>query len=275
MVKIITDSTCDLTLEELEQLDVEMLSLRVNFGKEEFLDKRTITNEEFYEKLEKSNDLPTTTLISIGEFQEAFERYPNEEIVVLPISTGLSGTYQSAMMAKEMSDRKDIYVVETGGATLCLGLLVRQAVLMSRQGMSAQEIAEKIKALSKRVKLYAVIDTLKYLVKGGRLTGVQGAFGEMLNIKPIITIEEGLVKNIGKARGAKAARSKLIELVTQESQIDWEMPVAFAHTNNTVLMNELMKELNQEDNPETHMIGSVVGTHAGPGAVAVIFFEKE
>ena len=275
MAKIITDSTCDLTLEELKRLDVEMLSLKVNFGKEEFLDKRTITDDEFYKKLKKSKDLPTTTLISIGEFQETFDRYPTEEIVVLPISSKLSGTYQSAMMAKEMTGRSDIYVVETSSVTLCLGLLVRQAVLMNQQGVDGQTIAEKIKELSKRVKVYAMIDTLKYLVKGGRLTGVQGALGEMLNVKPLITVEDGAIKNIGKARGTKAARSRLVEMVTKERQIDWEMPVVFAHTNNKELLKELMEDLQQKDNPEIHIIGAVVGTHVGPGAIAAVFFEKE
>lgn len=274
MPVIITDSTCDLSLKQAEALGVEMLSLRVNFGMEEFLDKRTITNEAFYRKMQESAELPTTTLISVGEFSDAFARHAKEPIVAILLSHKLSGTYQSAMVAKELSGRDDIYLVDSLSVTLGLGMLVRYAAKLRDEGQTAAQIAQKVTEQRGRLRLYAVIDTLKYLVKGGRLSGVQGAVGSVLGVKPIVALVDGEVRNLGKARGMKAGVKEVVRLAGEGAEIDRTMPHCLAHTGSPEAVALLQTELNLQA-AESFLIGSVVGTHAGPGAAAVVYFAKE
>ena len=274
MPVIITDSTCDLSLKQAEALGVEMLSLRVNFGMEEFLDKRTITNEAFYRKMQESAELPTTTLISVGEFSDAFARHAKEPIVAILLSHKLSGTYQSAMVAKELSGRDDIYLVDSLSVTLGLGMLVRYAAKLRDEGQTAAQIAQKVTEQRGRLRLYAVIDTLKYLVKGGRLSGVQGAVGSVLGVKPIVALGDGEVRNLGKARGMKAGVKEVVRLAGEDADIDRTMPHCLAHTGSPEAVALLQMELNLQE-AESFLIGSVVGTHAGPGAAAVVYFVKE
>ena len=272
---IVCDSTCDLSLEETQALDVIMLSLKVNFGPESYEDKRTITNEEFYEKLEKSEELPTTSLINVGDFLNVFAQYPNEDIVVLTISSKLSGTYQSAVIAKDQLGRDDIYLVDTSTTAIGLGLLVNIAAQKRDEGMSAKEIATYIQEISKRVRIFAILDTLKYLVKGGRLSSVQGAIGSMLTLKPIITLQDGLVKNIAKSRGMDAAIKNVVEMIDTQEKIDRSMPMAFCHAGNLPALKKLVAKLGGDPDAEYGYLGSVVGTHTGPGTIAVAYFVEE
>lgn len=269
---IVTDSTCDLPLQETEALQVEMLSLKVVFGSEVYEDKRTITNEEFYKKLESSKALPTTSLVSVGDFLDVFARHKQESIVVLTLSAKFSGTHQSAVVAKEMTGREDIYIVDTETISIALGMLVKQAVILRDEGADAQKIAAQIAEDSKRLRIYGIFDTLHYLVKGGRLSGVQGFVGSVLALKPILTIVHGNLSSIAKARGMAAAIRSLVEILQHTDIIDTEMPVSFAHSGNPAKMLELKKQLKIKQSDGEYTLGSVVGTHAGPGAIIVAFF---
>ncbi|MEG1650400.1 MAG: DegV family protein [Oscillospiraceae bacterium] len=277
MAIILTDSTCDIGISELNALHVEMLSVKVSFGTDEYADKRGITNEEFYNRLEQCDELPTTTLINIGEFIEAYDRFKHDDIVVITLSSKLSGTYQSAVAACSMSHRDNIFVVDSATVSGGLALLVKQAVKLRDEGFGAREIADKIELLKGRVRTIAMIDTLKYLVKGGRLSGVSGAVGSVLGIKPICSIENGVVNNIAKARSVGCAINEIVRIVTMDKPIDRLLPHIYVHTNNDNAMNQLIDKLDSADGAsfDRYMIGSVVGTHAGPGAVAVCYFEKD
>jgi DegV family protein with EDD domain len=156
-----------MSLEETQKLGVEMISLKVNFGAQQFADKRTITNKEFYLKLAASSTVPTTSLVNANEFVEVFERYPDDDLVVLPLSSVLSGTYQSAVVAKSIVARENIYPVDTQTVTIGLGLLVKYAVKLKAEGMSGEQIARLIAQAAKNVRILGIIDTLKYLVKAG------------------------------------------------------------------------------------------------------------
>ncbi|NTU88536.1 MAG: DegV family protein [Actinobacteria bacterium] len=272
---IICDSTCDLSVEETQALNVIMLSLKVNFGAESYEDKRTITNEEFYEKLEKSEELPTTSLLNVGDFLNVFTKYPNEEIVVLTLSSKLSGTYQSAVMAKAQLERDNIYLVDTATVAIGLGMLVKLAAQKRDEGMAAREIASFIQDISKRVRVYAVLDTLKYLVKGGRLSSVQGAIGSMLTLKPTIALQDGLVNSIAKNRGMDAAIKNVVEIIDTQDKIDRSMPISFCHSGNLPALKKLVAKLGGDPNVEYGYLGSVVGTHTGPGTIAVSYFAEE
>jgi DegV family protein with EDD domain len=274
MLKIITDSTCDLSLEELKALDVTMLSLKVNFGLDSFEDKREITNEEFYEKLKSSKELPTTSLVGVGDFIEVFERFPDDSIVVITIASKLSGTYQSAMTAKQDLGRDDIYIVDSGSVAMALGMLVKFAAQMRDKGVPADKIYEEITKMASKVRIFAALDTLQYLVKGGRLSGMQGAIGSVLSFKPIVSIEDGVVSSVAKARGMKAAVQRVVEMVKSNPEVNFEMPISFAHSGNMAMLDVLVEQMDVPNFGGKYYLGSIVGTHSGPGAVAIAYFLK-
>ena len=272
---IMTDSTSDLTLEQASALKIEMLSLKVNFDQESYDDKRTISSEEFYGKLKQSKNLPTTSLIGVGDFLQAFSKFPKEEIVVITLSSKLSGTYQSAEMAKEELGRNDIYLIDSGTITVGLALLVKLAVKMRDEGKSGNEIAAQIRQYAKRTKIYGVMDTLLYLVKGGRLSGVQGALGSVFSLKPVLTIVDGSLSSIAKARGIDKGLQTMLDYIHKDGNLDPSMPVGFAHSLNIPKMHQLQEMMKPNIIDGEYVLGSVVGTHAGPGAVIVAFFSKE
>ncbi len=273
-MKIITDSTCDMSLRETDSLDVEMLSLKVNFGEDEYIDKKTITNEEFYKKLRNCQELPTTSLISVGDFATAFERHNNEEILVLTLSSKFSGTYQSAVIAKEALGRSDIHIVDTETVSIGLGLLVKLAAEKRNNGETAKQIAKDITKLSKKLKVFAILDSLKYLVKGGRLSNAQGAIGSMLAFKPIIAIQNGEVFNISKKCGLKGAVTELAKIITEQGGINFEMPISFTHSGNLPLLRMIYDKLGYSPQEVPYYIGSIVGVHTGPGAAGLAYFDK-
>ncbi len=273
-MKIITDSTSDLMLSETEALDVEMLSLKVNFGEDEYIDKRTITNEEFYLKLQNCQELPTTSLVSVGEFSAAYERYSQEDILVITLSPNFSGTYQSAVLAKEASGRSNIHIIDSESVSIGLGLLVKIAATKSKCGASAQQVAEELTSLAKKIKVYAILDSLKYLVKGGRLSNAEGALGSMLSFKPIITVQNGQVLNVSKKCGLKAAVNEFVKIVAEKDSIDFNMPISFAHSGNPQLLSMIYEKLGHFPQQEPYYIGSIVGVHTGPGAAGIAYFVK-
>ncbi len=266
---IVVDSTCDMTLEEARSLGVSVLVLKVFFGQEGFRDKIDLTGEQFFEKLKASDQMPTTTMVTPEDFLAEFQRHPNEEILVITISQLLSGTCQAAWVAKAESGRQDIYVLDSGSATIGHLILTREAVRLRDEGKSFREICQTLEKIKPRLRIYAVIDTLKYLVKGGRLSGAAGALGTILSLKPIISVRDGTVTSLDKARGSRAAIRRLSQLVAQEP-VDRKLPVAYAHAGDLETLQELSRALGVE--APACWLGSVVGAHAGPGAVAVAYY---
>ncbi len=271
MIRIITDSTSDIPREVAKELNIDVASLKVNFGSEMFVDQVTITNEQFYEKLAESDSLPTTTLVNPQEFMDIYNKYPNDEIIGIFLSSKLSGTYQSAVLAKEESQRDNIYLIDSGTVTAGLALLIKAACQFRDEKMKAKDIVDRIIKLREKVFIYAVIDTLKYLVKGGRISSTSAFVGGMLAIKPIVKVEDGLIVNIDKARGMKASIAKVIEMYKNDA--DFNLPHVGIYSANKENFNTLRDDLN-EPNLQTYSVGSVVGTHAGPGAVGIAFFRK-
>jgi len=270
---IMTDSTSDLTYEEAEALGVEMYSLKVIFGNRIYEDKRTITNVEFYEKLRTSKELPTTSLVSAGEWLDAFRAHPDDDIIVLPLSSGLSGTYAAAWAARDETGRRNIHVIET--STICVGLsmLVKLAVKMRAEGKPVGEIVRYLTRVAPRIRIYVVPETLRYLIRGGRLSLVTGAVGELLSVKPIAMLQNGVVKNMKKARGMNAALNALVEIIMTQFPPDLSMPAAYAHAGNFDGVQALAAKLPFVTHEEPAWMGSVVGTHCGPGSVVVAYFQ--
>lgn len=279
MVRIITDSTSDLPLAHQKSLKIDVLPLSVHFGEEVFRDGVDITNAQFYARLATVETLPTTAQINPETFAALFQSYVDagDQIVGIFLSSAMSGTCQSATIAKDMVDGGEIHIVDSGTVTFAMGLLVEIAANLRDKGHTAAEIAAEITDLSHRQRLLAVVDTLKYLKMGGRISAATAVVGGLLGITPIITIENGLVESIGKARGRKAAFQWMQKRLETE-QPDLTLPVGFAHTNAPEIMAEC-EAFFHDTFPAAPMlesdIGSVVGTHAGPGATGFVYFVKK
>ena len=277
-VRIIIDSTTDLV--SAVKCRTTVIPLTVHFGDEEYIDGVTITHKEFYEKLVETDVLPHTSQATPAAFEKIFEEVKNagDSAVVLTISSKLSGTYQSAIIAADGYD--NIYVVDSDSAAIGAGILAELALQLADAGMDAKAIAEKLEAEKKNVRIIAMVDTLEYLKKGGRVSSAAAFAGGILNIKPVISVVEGEIKMLGKARGSKQGNNLLVTEIDKVGGVDFEKPVLLGYTGlSDVLLQKYIqdsKALWQHSKTElnTTIIGSVIGTHAGPGAIAVAFFKK-
>ncbi|MBQ8860306.1 MAG: DegV family protein [Ruminococcus sp.] len=277
-VKIIVDSTSDLIESVKEQ--VEVVPLTVRFGEEEFIDGVTIDHKMFYEKLIESDVIPTTSQATPSSFVPYFDKVnqSGDSAVVITLSSKLSGTYQSAVIAAE--DYDNIFVVDSASVAIGSGILVELAVKMANDGFTAEEIVEKLKKEKNNVIIVAMLDTLEYLKKGGRISAAVAFAGGVLNIKPVVCVDKGEIKMLGKARGSKQGNNLLVQEIEKAGGVDFGKPVLLGYTG---LSDALLKKY-VEDSKElwSHakaelncaVIGSTIGTHVGPGAVAVAFFKK-
>lgn len=278
MVRIITDSTSDMSAERRSELGIDSAPLTVYFGEESFFDGIDLTPEAFYKKLSTAEKLPTTSQVSPAVFQEMFQKYTDQgdEVVGIFISSKLSGTYQSACMAQDMVKSESIHVIDSLTTTFGLRLLVEEAVKMRDAGMSAAEITEAVSELIPRIRLIAVVGTLKYLKMGGRLSSASATLGTILGICPIVSVIDGLVESVGKCRGQKSAFEFIHKSILRE-EIDTSHFVAFGHTADQAKMDELKDYLLPKVPEINHLegvIGSVIGTHAGPGATGIAYITK-
>ena len=270
-MRIITDSTCDINLDITDKMEVSVTPLKVNFGMKEYVDKYELSSKKFFEMLEESEVIPTTTLVSAGEFEDEFSKH-NEEIVGIFISSKISGTFQAAQMAKKALGREDIYLVDSGTASLGLGLLVRKAVQLREQGLSAKEIYDELNVVKEKLVVYAMVDTLKYLVKGGRLSKTQGMLGSFLSVKPIICVSQGKIESVGKARGVSKSLDLLVSLVNQNYTMKKEEQVVFTFSKNPELLGVIKERFPACKNSVDCEMGSVIGTHVGPNVMGIAFF---
>ncbi len=278
MVKILTDSSCDLSPARCEELGVEMLPITVNFGSESYRANIDISNDEFYEKLAAASELPKTAQITPAFFEDKFREYKEsgDDVVCLFISSMMSGTLQSARLAKNLLGADRIYLPDTLNVTFALGLLVEEAVKMRDRGLSAADIAAEVEKLVPRVRLWALIDDLKYLKMGGRLSATSALVASILGICPIITLENGLVEVVGKARGRKAA-FKFIQGMVDKEPISGDFGVAVGHAAVPAVRDDFIGFMSAELKKRELIkmdIGSIVGTHTGPGACGLAYIRK-
>ena len=278
-VQIITDSTSDLSGEMQKKLGVEVIPLHIFFGGEEYTDGVTLQTKEFYEKLSRSEELPRTVQITPPEFETVFRRVlaQGDQAVVILISSVLSGTYQSACIARDMLGSKDIFVVDSGNVTMGLTVLVEYAVRLRERGLSAGEIFEELERSKDRVRVFAVIDTLKYLQKGGRLSKSTAMIGTLLQVKPVICVYQGDITVIQKVRGTKNAQRWMADML-KEKGIDFSYPFCLGSTNAPEQAEGLRKIMwNQlaDKNCECLEIGGTVGVHAGPNCAGLGCFLAE
>ncbi len=279
MVHIVIDSTSDIPKDVRDRLGLIMVPLTVHFGENAFKDGVEITHDEFYNKLKTADNLPTTSQVNPNEFEEVFNKIIEEgdDIVCLCLSGELSGTYGSSVIAAEAIAPDRIFCVDTKSATFGTYLIIKEAVKMRDKGLTAEEIAENTRALAQKVILLAIVDTLKYLKMGGRISAAAATLCGLLGIHPIIEIRDGKIEVIGKAKGRKAALSKLCDKFL-ENPADFSHGVAFGHSNSPDKLVELMDFFApyiKTDDVITSDVGSVIGTHAGPGALGIAYIPTE
>ena len=279
-IKIIVDSTADMRPEVAAKVGIVPLS--VQFGEKTYISGVDITAQQFYQMLAESEALPTTSQPAPFLFEEAFEQAVSEghEVICLTCSGKLSGTHQSANIAAAEFDGK-VHVLDSNTIALGLGILAEYAVDLAEQGLDPETILEKLTEKREKVRLLALVDTLEYLKKGGRISSAVALAGGLLNIKPVISVNDGEIKLLGKARGARQGTNLLNQEIEKAGSMDFSMPVMLGYTGTRD--DQLQKYIQDSgdlwaDYGETlpvSVVGSVVGTHAGPGAVAVGFFAAE
>ena len=276
--RIIVDSTADLVPEIKKR--VHTVPLTLHFGNEEYIDGVTIDHKEFYEKLIESDVLPTTSQATPDAFIKEFEKTKEngEAAVVITLSSKFSGTFQSATIAA--SEYENIYVVDSASAAMGSGILVELAFRLLDEGKSAQEIAQIIEEEKKKIIVVALVDTLEYLKKGGRISKTVAFAGGVLNIKPVLSVIDGEINMLGKARGSKMGNNLLVEEINKAGGIDFTKPVLLGYSgiSNALLLKYIddSKHIWEGNIKEVRYttLGSVIGTHAGPGAVVVAFYKK-
>ncbi len=278
-VRIIIDSTVNIDPKLKNRFTI--VPLTVHFGDEEYLDGITINHKQFYEKLIESDILPTTSQAPPIAFAEVFEQVAaaGDTAVVITIASQLSGTFQSALVAAQDYEGT-IFVVDSRTAAIGSGILAELALNLARGGASAAEIFDKLLVMRERICLVALLDTLEYLKKGGRISKTAAFAGNLLSIKPVITIKDGVIHTLGKARGSKQGNNLLITEIQNAGGVDFDLPLLLGYTGlSDAMLNKYIEDSagiwqGNVDELATTAIGSVIGTHAGPGAVAVAFFKK-
>ena len=279
-VKFIIDSASDVLPSECKKLDIVHVPLTVRFGDKEFADAVDLSHKKFYKMLTSGKEEhPTTSQVTPAAWAEAMEEVTQngDTAVVITLSSKLSGTYQSACIAAEDFEGK-VFVVDSMTATIGERLLLQYGIQLASEGLDAATIASRLDAVKDKVRIYARLDTLEYLKKGGRISATTAVVGTMLNIKPIISVQNGVVENVGKARGPKAADKQLRDLIAKSGGIDFSKPLCAAYSGleDDNLMTFLADSAELLCSTETPIatVGCVIGTHVGPGAVAMAYFQN-
>ncbi|MFD1176186.1 DegV family protein [Paenibacillus puldeungensis] len=284
-VVIIADSTADIPQAVVSEYGIHIVPMRLAFGEQSFLEGIDITAEEFYDKLAKSRDLPTTSQTSPSQYVEVYrdmlDKYPGSSIISIHLSSGMSGTYQSAVLAKQMLEEEldgqiDITPIDSLCATYGFGLQVVHAARMAKRGASVEEIYSEVERLGKARRLYFLVDTLEYLQKGGRIGKAAAILGNLLNIKPILSVDqEGVIYAVDKVRGRKKAVSRVIELFVNDLKGLKDINVAVCDCVNPEGAEEIIQLLSEHFTLHEIVrtsIGAVVGSHVGPGTVATFIW---
>ena len=280
-IRIIIDSASDILPDEATKLGLIHLPLKILFGDEEYLDAVTLSHQGFYEKLVECDTLPTTCQIPPADFETAYQAViaNGDSAVVITLSGELSGTYQSAVIAAEGYEGR-IFVVDSRSVTIGQRLLILRALALRDEGLSAEAIAAALEEEKQKIRVMALLDTLEYLKKGGRISPAVAFAGGLLAIKPVIAVDNGAVALVGKARGSKQGNNLLRQLVAECGGINFKKPFCLAYSglSDTLLQKYIADcaELWQcyTDTLPIATVGCAIGTHVGPGAVAVAFFEN-
>lgn len=280
-IKLVVDSACDLDVEVIKKLGAEVAPLTLNFCGEVYEDRVTITTGEFYSKLEATSDLPTTSQVTPGVFHDMFKKILDEgnRVLYIGFSSRLSGTYQSATIAKDMLQSEDIELIDSKAASVGYGLMVIEASKMIKEGRSLEDIKERILNMTGRMEHIFAVGNLEMLKRGGRISRAQALMGTLLNVKPILQFEDGYIVPYDKVRGEKAIIKKMIETMKERGgTLEDQNVIGFSYSQSDRLCGELKEEIIKEFGPKDFIIseiGAVIGSHVGGGTTAVFFLNKK
>lgn len=275
---IITDSASDITEKEAEEMDIRLVWLKTKFFDGDFPMKTEEDFCHFFDKLAEEKDLPMTSQPSPEEYLEFFEaaKSKGEEVLVLTLSSGLSGTINAANLAKQMSEYDKIWIIDSEQAIITQRFLVQKAAELRKEGKNTEDIVKILEDLKKRVTVCGMLDTLTYLRKGGRIPAALAVVGNMLHIKPVIELKDKTLTMLGKARG-RAGGMKYLWKEFESYDIDREEPVYFGYTSDREIGEKFMMDTVEKyglKNYKLYPVGGIIGTHVGPACVAISFVKK-
>lgn len=281
MIKILVDSSSDIEEAEAKDMGIDLIPMEIRFGEQTFFDGVNLSHREFFERLIECNDFPKTSQINEYRFSETFEKLTanGDTVIAIVLSSKLSGTFSCAKKAAKQFGEK-VFVVDSLNAAAGERILCEYALRLISEGKDATAIVQELDEKKKKIQVLAVVDTLKYLRKGGRISSVVAFAGEMLSVKPVVSVIGGEVKLVGKAIGSKRSNNLLMQLVEKCGGIDFSMPYSLMYSglSDEVLQKYLhdsevlWKGHVEQDKIPVHLIGSTIGTHIGPNAVGVAFF---
>jgi len=276
-VKIITDSTSDIPESIISDLDIEVVPLNIHIGQDNFKHGVDIGTDEFYTKLLTGSELPKTSQPSPGEFLDVYNKFldQSDAIVSIHVTSKLSGTYNSAIQAKsELNVTKSIEVVDSATVSMALGLIVIRAAKIAKDGGTLEEVLKEIEHCSSNTEVLVVLDTLEYLEKGGRIGKASALIGSILSLKPILTVEDGIVGTFGKARTFTKAMNSLEEAIKGFTPVS---DASVFYSTDKGVADDMIDRLSgivEPDKLVVSRIGPTVGTYAGPKAIAVAVIKK-
>ncbi|MBE7031122.1 MAG: DegV family protein [Ruminococcaceae bacterium] len=281
-IQLITDSSSDISLSKAQELGIHIIPQHVTFGEETYLDRYEITPEQFFEKLEGFDGMPKTSQITVADHMEVFQKYAAEcDIIYVSISSKGSGTFQSAHLAAEMVKEEipdaDITILDSMNFTFGYGLWVIKAAEMVKDGVDKQTVIDFLTDKMARTEILFAVDTLEYLQKGGRISPAAKILANVLDIRPILVIEDGLVMSRDKVRGSKKLYPRMLDIMAERAYDVEKATVAVLHVNAPDKAETLLELVKSRFNAAEYVvsdIGACVGVHAGPGAVAVLYLTK-
>ena len=282
MIKIIVDSTADFTLEEAKELGIKVVPLKTTVNNIEYKDRVDLQPEEFYELLKDVQEFPKTSQPSPAEFAHNYSEgvANNDQLIVLTISSGISGTAQSANLAKTIVGYDDIYVVDSRYATHGLKILAYKAIELVNKGLDFETICNELEEYKSRITIVAIVDTLDYLIMGGRVSKLAGTVGSLLKLKPILTMcdGKGVIESLDKKRGTIKATERAIEIINETGGMDINEPVMIGYTGEPTLLEKFentLKDAFHFENAQKGIVGPVIGSHLGPGAKIISYVKKK
>lgn len=279
MIKIITDSTSDISIQLAKEMNIEIVPLIVRVDGNEYKDRVELSPEDFYKQLEEKDLTPSTSQPSPQDFLKVYEKAKEagDEILVITLSSEVSGTYQSAMIAKELLEYNKIQIINSASATFGLRIIIEKALQLRDEGKTLEEIVAFLEDYKQKVHIFALVDTLEYFYKGGRLSKTSATVGTLLKFKPVVGIKDGKLELFANCRGTRKSISKIIELIHETGDIDLQEPVCIGYTGNSEGLDKfenLLKEEFHIENVIHGIVGPVIGSHAGPGGRIIAFVRK-
>lgn len=278
MIRIVVDSSSDYLMEEIHDKNLELVPIGIVLDGQTYIDGKNLERNQFYELIAVSKSFPQTSQPSPQEFLDCFQKAKEagDDVICILLSSGLSGTYQSAALAKQMADYERIYLIDSLSASFCIKMMAEHALTLARDGMAATQIAAELEELKSHVKVVAALDTLEYLARGGRISPTVAAIGNLANLKPLITLnEEGKVEVIGKCLGKNKAISGILQHL-QKTDIHPDFPVysiySYGEENCEAMRQKLAAQGISSQAPM--QIGPTIGTHIGPGAFGVVYVDN-